>query len=113
MKYGTYYARVTDRGVTELFVEQEVEEFEYLNRMAKRHGDRRVQQIRQEALAKEEAERAYWKRNERIVTISFGLLGAIVALLGLAHIGAIAGWIAHGGIIIGAAIAVWKFKEAL
>lgn len=62
--------------------------------------------------AKATESQAHWKRNERIVTTVVTTVTAAGILLGLAHFGAIAGWVAHIAIATGTVAAFYKIKEA-
>lgn len=62
-------------------------------------------------LSKALESQAHWERNQRIVTTVVTAVTAAGILLGLAHFGAIAGWVAHVAIAAGSVAAFYKIKE--
>ena len=109
---GLYTARITDRGVHEIFVEEDVLELEHINDLTCRNRQAREEAQIQANLTKALEAKAHWERNQRIVTTVVIAVTSAGVLLGLAHFGAIAGWVAHTGVVAGSVAAFYKIKEA-
>lgn len=108
---GLYTARITDRGVHEIFIEEDVLELEHINDLTRRRRQAREEAQIQANLTKALESQAHWERNQRIVTTVVTAVTAAGILLGLAHFGAIAGWVAHVAIAAGTVAAFYKIKE--
>ena len=87
---------------------RELREFDYLNHLTQQHQDAQIQSQQD----KEAADRAYWARNQRLVSVSFAYIFGVAALIGLAHTGAIAGWVMHLGSVIGTGWLVYQFIKS-
>lgn len=85
----------TARGYRATAIPAELEEFELINRLTAQNRSAQVKAQEDKAAA----DHAYWERNRKIVELVFGSIAVAGALLGLAHLGAIAGWVAHLGIL--------------
>ena len=108
---GLYTARVTDRGVHEAFIEEEILELERINRLTRQRREASErEQLRQRRDSDRDA-RSHWERNRTMVTAAFAALAIFGVLLGLARFGAIAGWVAHTGIAAAVAAACCRIRE--
>lgn len=97
MKNGKYIIDATDATVKVTHIDQEMIEFARLNGITAQNRKNQEQAERDKAAAN----RAFWGRRQRLTAIVFGFVFGTGALLGLAHLGAIAGWVARLGILAG------------
>lgn len=98
----------TSTGYQQVFIPAEVREFERINRLTARNLEDKALAKRRKAAA----DRAYWARNTRLVKTAVIAIAAAGALIGLAHIGAIAGWVMQIGTAVDAGWAVWRFCKS-
>lgn len=98
----------TSTGYQQVFIPAEVREFEHINCLTARNLEAKALVKRR----KEAADAAYWARNTRLVETAIIAIATAGALIGLAHIGAIAGWVMQIGTAVDAGWAVWQFCKS-